>query len=197
MKAAVMVKHTMGYLKEKDMNKNIIWKPIAGFEKSYLISNTGLVKGLERRIPHGVKGYTRIQKERYLKPALNGYGYLFVVLSIEGKHFNKRVHQLVADAFIKKCSDGMQVNHKDGIKTNNLPENLEYVTPKENTLHSIDVLGHYRHGKYHWKAKLTEEQVKEMRVLYKTGRYTQVELAKKYNIHRGQLSKICNYTSWI
>lgn len=175
---------------------NIIWKQIKGYEDIYLISNTGIVKSLERKVPYRIKNFIRIQKEKYLNPAFDGYGYLFVVLSKNGKHKTKKIHQLVAEAFIGECPHGKQINHKDGIKINNLPENLEYVTSKENTLHSINILGNYKHGKYHWKAKLTDEQVGEIRKKYKTGKCTQNELAKKYNIHRGQLSKICNYKSW-
>lgn len=175
----------------------IIWKPVKGYEDKYLISSIGIVKSLERKVDGKVKGYSRINNARYLKPAFDGYGYLFVVLSDEGKHKVRKIHQLVSQSFIGDCPMGFQINHKNGIKIDNRPENLEYVTPKENTSHSINKLKHYRHGKYHWNAKLTTEKVTEIRTLYKTGKYTQIQLAKIYSIHRGQLSKICSYKSWV
>lgn len=52
---------------------------------------------------------------------------------------SKAVHQLVMLAFAGPCPKGMNINHRDGIKGNNRLENLEYVTPKENFQHSVDI----------------------------------------------------------
>ena len=68
-----------------------------------------------------------------------------MVLSINGKPKGFGVHQLVARQFIDNDSPECktQVNHIDGDKKNNCVENLEWVTPKENMRHSVDVLGNY------------------------------------------------------
>lgn len=67
----------------------------------------------------------------------NGNGYLRVTLSVDGKRRNLFVHHLIAEAFHGPRPDGLQLNHRNGIKTDNRPENLEYVTAKENMQHAI------------------------------------------------------------
>jgi hypothetical protein len=171
------------------------WKPIKGYEGFYEVSNDGLVKSLERRVPYRIKGYTRRQKERIMKPSEDGYGYPFVILNRGGKGKTRKVHQLVAETFIGK-EKGKQVNHKDGNTRNNHVDNLEYVTPKENTWHAITELGHRRDGEHHWHSKVINEDVKKMRKMYKTGDYTQFDLSDIFGIHRGQISKILNHKSW-
>ena len=161
------------------------WKDVSDFKGLYSISNSGLVKSFHR---NGVK---------ILKPGISTYGYEFVVLQKNGYKKTKLIHQLVIENFSGKCPEGMQVNHKDGNKRNNDVKNLEYVTPRENTIHAIEVLGKKRSCEHHWKSKITQEQVDKMRKLYKTGKYVQTELGKMFGIHRGQVSKICNHKSWV
>jgi len=178
------------------MTNKEIWKPIKGYEGYYEISNMGRVKSLERMVPYRILGLYRKQRELIMKPAKNGYGYYFVYLNKNSTKKMCLVARLVAMAFVDGERDGLQVNHKNGIVTDNRPENLEWITPKENTWHAIMVLGKRRDKENHWKHKITIAQVEEMRELYKTGKYSQVELAKRYGIHRGQLSKICNHKAW-
>jgi hypothetical protein len=183
----------MGYLREVTMER--VWKPIKDYEGYYEVSSDGLVRSLERRVPYRIKGFTRRQLGRIMSPARDGYGYLFVVLHRNSVKKTKKVHQLVAETFIGEV-DGKQVNHKDGDTNNNNVDNLEYVTPRENTWHAINVLGRRRDGEYHWHSKITNEDVVRMRELYKTGKYTQFDLSDIFGIHRGQISKILNHKSW-
>lgn len=88
-----------------------------------------------------------------LKPSVNPNGYEIVQLMVEGKQIGKAVHTLVARAFVPGFKDGLQVNHKDGDKRNNKADNLEWVTAKENTRHSIEVLGHSKFGRLNPMAK--------------------------------------------
>jgi len=71
--------------------------------------------------------------------ALRGHtrGYLIVDISIDGKPTSKTVHRLVADAFLGP-SEGRQVNHRNGVKSENAVENLEWTSAKQNTRHAID-----------------------------------------------------------
>lgn len=74
-----------------------------------------------------------------LKTQTNAKGYTYVVLS-HNRTF--RVHRLVAKAFIPNPNNKPQVNHKDGIKSNNRVKNLEWSTNGENQTHRHAVLGH-------------------------------------------------------
>ncbi len=77
-----------------------------------------------------------------LKPSTNHHGYQIITIMVDGKRKSMAVHTAVAKTFLDGYEDGMQVNHKDGNKTNNSIKNLEYVTAAENVRHSICVLGH-------------------------------------------------------
>lgn len=76
-----------------------------------------------------------------MTPSKDGKGYLFVSLSKDGKRYLKKVHRLVAQAFIPNPFHKPQINHKNGDKTNNGVDNLEWVTNAENMLHAYRVLG--------------------------------------------------------
>lgn len=77
-----------------------------------------------------------------MKGSLNPNGYPQVKLTISTKNSKYvRTHRLVAEAFIPNPDNKPQVNHIDGVKTNNHVENLEWVTNRENSLHSWLFLG--------------------------------------------------------
>ena len=121
-----------------------IWKPIEGYEGLYEVSNFGRVKRLAGEVSRTNRwGSTSIvkTKDRIRKLKANSAnGYVYVTLSKNGKIEIKRVHRLVAVAFIPNTENKPHVNHIDGDKTNNHVENLEWVTAKENMIHSRDVL---------------------------------------------------------
>lgn len=74
---------------------------------------------------------------RRMKESTLKNGYKIIEMSISGKTFMAYVHRVVALAKHVKKDECIEVNHKDGCKSNNSPENLEWVTPKENTKHAI------------------------------------------------------------
>lgn len=89
----------------------------------------------------------------------------------DGDHRQTGVHRLVADAFMGPCAKGYEVNHKDGIKDNNRPENLEYVTHKENIEHALRLFGNWaKSGPAHWAfGRKTPLEVREKMSIAKRG----------------------------
>lgn len=108
------------------MSNNIeIWKPVVGWEDSYMVSSFGRVKSLERVVPFGRA--TRVIKEKLLKQVKKGTcSYYSVNLPIKGKQHWKLVHRLVAQAFLPNPNNYPEVNHKDENKENNSITNLEW-----------------------------------------------------------------------
>ena len=81
-----------------------------------------------------------------LKTNKNKKGYLYVVLSKNGKSKIVRIHRLVAQTFIPNLQNKPQVNHIDGIKSNNVVSNLEWCTNSENQKHAFKLGLQNNHG---------------------------------------------------
>ena len=109
------------------------WKPIPGFP-DYEVSNKGNVRSLDRYRPYA-HGRLRLVKGAVLKPYINAKrgGYAYVSLCHKSKHHERKVHRLVAEAFIPNPEKKPCVNHIDCDPTNNSAGNLEWVTCKENS----------------------------------------------------------------
>lgn len=117
-----------------------IWKDIIGYEGLYQVSNLGRIKSLPRKTKNQFG-----KKELIMKQIYDKYGYK--VISIKGK--TKKVHRIVAEAFLKNINNYPIVNHKDGNKANNKVDNLEWCTNKYNIIHAYkNNLIKIKKGKY-------------------------------------------------
>jgi hypothetical protein len=132
--------------------------------------------------------------------------YLYVRIKHEsGAMKNRLVHRLILETFVGPCPEGMQCRHfPDANKTNNRLENLQWGTPTENAadreVHGTVTRKHPNRprGANQWKAKLTEELVKQLRVDYiaDPSRGWQTRLGKKYNISATQAMFVVTRKSW-
>lgn len=114
------------------------WKDVPEYEGIYMVSNKGRIKSLLRVIKQ--ENYERSIKERIMKLS-NEKGYHRVMLSKNGKNRRFFVHQLVAMAFIPNPKNHKIINHKNGIRNDNVPHNLEWCTYSHNERHAYKVLG--------------------------------------------------------
>jgi hypothetical protein len=156
-----------------------IWKDVPEYEGVYQVSSLGRVKSL------------KFGKEKLLKPGTDRGKYHLVVLSKNKIKTALKVHRLVMVAFVGKSD--LQVNHKNGIKSDNRLENLEYCTQSENIQHSYDI-GVRSKGENHWKSKLTRACVE--RIKYGHQGMTQKDIAKIYGINQQQVSAIRSGKNW-
>jgi hypothetical protein len=164
------------------------WRPIIGFEGTYEVSDHGRVR---RSAPGPGTSAGRIRK---LVPR---NGYTQIVLSKSNRQTLHWVHRLVASTFVPNPLGRREVNHKDGNRSNNAVQNLEWVSHSENESHA------YRngfriaaplYGEANGFAKLTEKAVREMRRL--RPQLPLRELAKKYSVSISSVSAICRRECW-
>lgn len=165
------------------MKKELIneeWVLIPGFKK-YSVNKKGEVKG--------VKGGV-------LKSCKDRYGYLRVnVTRDDGKRSVVRVHRLVALTFCPNKNEhkNNQVDHINGIKTDNRAENLEWVSNQENQIRAVKMgLVKQRMGEKHHMAILKKEEVLDIYTSYDT----HINLSKKFNISTSNVMDIRHGRIW-
>jgi hypothetical protein len=162
-----------------------IWKSIKGYEGIYEISNYGRVSSLPRKY---------LPKGKILDYGVNNIGYPRVNLCKNGKVKPYLVHRIIAKAFIPNPNNKPQINHINGIKTDNRLENLEWTTQSENVIHAYKIGLCTNKGETHYLSKLTENDVLQIRKL--KGSMLQKDIAKKYNVKISCISSILNYRTW-
>ena len=121
-------------MSEKDAVE--VWKGVKGYEDLYQVSNLGRVKSLPHLKPLAKK--IVMSKEKILTPWDNGRGYKVVSLVKGKKRKNHYLHRLVLYNFVENAEEKPEVNHKNGVISDNKLKNLEWVTRSENIKHAWD-----------------------------------------------------------
>ena len=164
-----------------------IWKPAPGLEPHYEISNLGQVKftGL------AVNGRRTKPRIRNLSKYPNGYVYVGI------KHLKTGVlvHRLVAMAFIPNPRACPHVHHVNHSRDDNRAMNLAWVTRQENMDMAVEA-GRILKGSDHPSAKLSDEDVVEIRHLLSEGRMTNPKIANKFGITSSMVTCISSGKSW-
>jgi len=167
------------------------WKDVVGYEGIYQVSDLGRVKSLH-------PGKRRCG--RILKQATKSNGYLQVTLSRHGQAKATLVHRLVLEAHIGPApSPKHEGNHKNGDKTDNGVENLEWVTCSENHQHAFDVLGRKPtklRGEACGGSRLTRKKVRRIRKLHGTGDHSLRELGRMFGVRHTTIRNIVYRKSW-
>lgn len=132
-----------------------------------------------------------------LKTRIDRYGYEIVTLWCNGKCLTRKIHRLVAIAFIPNPDELPTVNHIDGNKLNNRVTNLEWLSVAENHRHAfatgLHTIGENR--KSGRPVKLTEKDVLEIRELIKQG-FGNTEIGKEFGVSCGCIYSIRMNKSW-
>jgi hypothetical protein len=165
------------------------WKPAPGYENLYHVSDFGRVKRLAG---------CRSRAERILKPGRMTSGYLFVSLCKGGIPKIHSLHRLVMATFIGPCPEGMEVNHKNGERTDARLENLEYISHRENIIHGHRTLPRKPtslRGDMLPNAVLNESIVREVLARYKAGEIRK-DIAVSMGLKRHLVYMVCSRKSW-
>lgn len=140
-----MPKRKLPIFSETDfMEPGVRYVDVPGFEGRYLVSDKGEIIS-KKRINTCKNGIKRIESARKIKPNIKKNGYAYIILKSDSKTETRRLHRVVANAFIPNPNNYEQVNHLDGNKLNNCVANLEWCTQSENLRHAYanNLIKHY------------------------------------------------------
>ena len=161
------------------------WKDVQGYEGMYRISSCGNLMTVKNG------------KEKIVRLIMDNKGYYRYSFYKDSKARTVKIHRLVAQTFIPNPENKPQVNHINGIKTDNRVENLEWMTNIENMYHSK--VNGLRKGKMpsaenHQNAKLTNENVRYIRNVYKKNcrQFGGGALAKIYGVNISTIIDLVN-----
>lgn len=165
------------------------WTHITGFEEWFAINTNGVVKRIK-------SGRTSLAG-KILKPSISKTGYHMADLYINGKHNSRLIHRLVAMMFIPNPHNYPQINHKNGIKSDNTVENLEWCTSAMNNRHAFAIgLNRGPRGEQQGRHKLTQNDVETIRNMYSTNNYSHRKLGAMFGVCHQNIGCIVNNQSW-
>ena len=177
-------------------NPTTKWLDVYGYEGIYIVSSCGLVKSIDRKVPHprSKKGF-HLRKGKLISFNTSANGYLRAVLCKHGEEKGHSIHRIVATAFIENPKNKKEVNHIDGDKSNNRVSNLEWVTSLENKKHSVRNRFN-AFGERHGRSKLKSSEVESIRKMIDEGVFIK-DIANMFGVHRETIGRIKRGKAWI
>lgn len=160
-----------------------IWKEIDGTDGRYFVSSHGRIKSLARG------------PEKILLGNIEFWGYARVCILINGERKSPKIHRLVALAFVPNPDNKPDINHINGIKTDNRPENLEWVTPAENNLHAFRSGLNTNAGQKHSRSLITDVDALSIKGRLRDGAKPR-EIAKDYGLSIWMIYAIKQGRNW-
>jgi hypothetical protein len=167
------------------------WRLVLSLNSRYEIDNFGNIRNSATK--------------KILKVHLNRHGYLVCQVRQEvNRYKNIQIHCLVAECFVGDKPVGKIVNHIDGVKTNNAPENLEYVTYSENINHAYKnglrgrptCFPYIKQTGKHPQAKIDEDMAKRIKILKLETNWGARKIAKALDLPRSLVAHVIGGRSW-
>lgn len=164
------------------------WKAIDS-EGWYEVSNHGRVRSWRN------PAKLRRKDPKIIRPEKNNEGYLSISVWMNGKRKQYLIHRLVLSRFVREAAPCEVCNHKDFDPKNNHIRNLEWVTQRENVANSKRS-GRIARGERKPSAKLTEEEVREIRKSYRPPLCVASDLAIKFGVASRTIQDIVYRKRW-
>lgn len=153
-----------------------LWKPIPGYA------------GYEASTLGNIRYVLRWKSPRVLKPSPHSRGYWKYGVSLSGKTVTRMGHRLVALAWVENPCGMPEINHIDGVKTNNAPTNLEWTNHAENAAHARKI-GLYQVGDGHHNVRRSDAEVIGMHMAKMNGEST-ASIARRMGMSRSAAQSI-------
>jgi hypothetical protein len=164
----------------------MIWKLIPGFPR-YEVSSCGQVRSLRYKGTRVIRAVTPIV-------GMDGYRKISIY-NRSGQRKTKRIARLILGSFLGPCPKGMQAAHLNGVRTDDRLENLVWATSKTNHAQMREH-GTSGIGERNPKAKLSEEDVRNIRASYASGSMDGVQLASHYGVRHPTIYAIIHRLRW-
>lgn len=170
------------------------WKPVPGYEDLYEASDLGRLKRIAT--PTGKP------RCKIIRPHLKASGYADYWVWSDGKKKRFSAHRLIWMTFNGDIPRGLEINHLNGIKTDNRLANFELATKSWNAAHSFRILGRPapRFGSPGTKnaaAILNDDAVREIRRLYEAKQFDQYQLGDKFGVSQRTISLVVRRKTWV
>jgi len=178
------------------------WLPIPGYD-GYEVSDRGRIRsywrnGQRKGLPKSAPGGYKVSTPRPRALCQDGYGYLICSIKSNstGRSYPPKVHRLVALAFHGPPPVGKYMaTHINGVKTDNRAANIRWASRSTNYADSVRH-GTAASGERSGRAKLTEEQVRQIRDRYAAGGVTFRSLAHEFGVAHGTMVALVHRRSW-